>query len=345
MLKISSQTKIFVPAPAGTVTGGAELLHQLVGYLRDHGRDAYIVYFGEAEHSIPTDYGCYNIATSNQVEDIGTNVVVIYEGIYNQIALYPNAQKVLWWLSVDNFFLCSRSFLSPFDYYRYQKHGLRRIAKLCLHFLMGRNEFNELLSIKELVSLNAVNAYQSEYAQWWLLKHHFPNVVPLKDYINIDHCKSFSIEGREDIVLYNPKKGFSFTQKLIALSPDIKWVALQGMSRTQLIEILGKAKVYVDFGYHPGKDRLPRECAMNWCCVITGKRGSARFFEDVSVPDEYKFDEKTARLEDIIERIRWTLAHYDKAIADFSYYRASIAQEKKEFELQICKLFEISEEV
>jgi len=36
--------KIYVVAPFNYSTGGVELLHQLVDYLRNRGQDAYIVY-------------------------------------------------------------------------------------------------------------------------------------------------------------------------------------------------------------------------------------------------------------------------------------------------------------
>ena len=80
----------------------------------------------------------------------------------------------------------------------------------------------------------------------------------------------------------------------MALANDINWVPLQNMTRSELVNVMRVAKVFVDFGYHPGKDRLPRECAANGCCVITGMRGSANYFEDVPIPSKYKFDEKHA---------------------------------------------------
>ena len=123
--------------------------------------------------------------------------------------------------------------------------------------------------------------------------------------------------------------------------PDVNWIPLQGFSRSELMRILDEAKLYIDFGYHPGKDRLPRECAMHGCCVITGKRGSAYFFEDVPIPSAYKFDEKIVSLEDIAQKIRYTLENYNTCIADFSNYRKAIQSEKQEFENQIVKLFEL----
>lgn len=144
---------------------------------------------------------------------------------------------------------------------------------------------------------------------------------------------------KEDLVLYNPKKGYEFTKKLIAFSPNINWVPLTGMTRSELIDIVKRAKVYIDFGYHPGKDRLPRECAMNGCCIITGYKGSAAFYEDVMIPCDYKFKDSRKSIPSIIKRINWTLSNYDTAINDFEEYRKTIRNEESEFHREVSRLF------
>jgi len=44
-------------------------------------------------------------------------------------------------------------------------------------------------------------------------------------------------------------------------------------------------KLYVDFGKHPGKDRMPREAAVHGCCIITGRRGAAGNPFDIPIPN------------------------------------------------------------
>ena len=46
---------------------------------------------------------------------------------------------------------------------------------------------------------------------------------------------------------------------------------------------------YIDFGPHPGMDRLPREATLAGCVVITNREGAANFDEDVPLPSEFKF--------------------------------------------------------
>ncbi len=72
-LNLTDSSKIYVYCPAGVVTGGAELLHQLVSELNDNGRDARIVYFGNAPREIPADYSGYNIRIADTVDHSPAN--------------------------------------------------------------------------------------------------------------------------------------------------------------------------------------------------------------------------------------------------------------------------------
>ena len=342
MLNIYSDTKIYVHCPAGVVTGGAELLHQLVSFLRDNNRNAYIVYFGNQPHNLPDDYRKYNIVTTEMIEDNNHNIEVFFEGIFNVVTRYSNTQKFLWWISVENFYIFAYDYLSLSDLFHWNiRMGLKRSIERLFMLLHGHHPCQGILKVKDLIKKEIPCGYQAEFIQDYLHKLGFSEIVPLKDYINIEHCIDFTPEGREDIVVYNPKKGFEFTQKLINSTPEIQWVPLQNMSRKELIATIRRAKLYVDFGFHPGKDRLPRECAMNGCCIITGKRGTASYFEDVPIPGKYKFNENQAKIEDIVSTIKWALHNYDNAINDFAYYRNIIRQEKAEFEQQIRNIFNL----
>lgn len=61
------------------------------------------------------------------------------------------------------------------------------------------------------------------------------------------------------------------------MAQDLRWVPLIGMTTEEMRSCMSKSKVYIDFGNHPGKDRIPREAAISGCIVITGKRGAAAF--------------------------------------------------------------------
>jgi len=74
---------------------------------------------------------------------------------------------------------------------------------------------------------------------------------------------------------------------------------IRKMKRIEIIGNLKKAKLYIDFGFHTGKDRIPREAVMSGTSIITGYKGSAAFFEDVSIYRQYKLKKKHNNIQKI----------------------------------------------
>ena len=342
MIEIKEKRKIYVYCPASVVTGGGELLHQLVDFLNHYGECAYIVYIGKNDHKVPNAYSKYNIKVTEFVDDNDSSVVVCGEGFLYLASQYKNAQIILWWLSVDNAYNSELQlqYISLKDVFKWKFRTGLRALKLRLKNKM----FFKHLSIRKIRSLNAINAYQSEYARLYLESLGFERLVPLKDYINTEYYQADMINNsvRKPKVLYNPRKGVEFTEKLIAMSPDIQWCPIQNMNRQQILDIFHSSMLYIDFGNHPGKDRLPREAALNGCCIITGRRGAAKNDIDINIPSAYKFDEKTSSKEEIVNRIRFVLNNYEICKKDFYHYKELILSEKEEFENQIIALFNLS---
>lgn len=344
MLNISKTTKIFVPCKAGAVSGGAELLHQVVDVINRHGGDAYIVYFGTRPHELPSDYAKYDIKFASKIEDYKDNIALIYEGYYKEIFHLKEAQIVLWWLSVDNYFLCNRLTIPELLRYNMSnfpvKIGKKSSLKMIIKDIL---EPTDSVSLSKLKKCNIVcNCYQSEYAKDFLEKNGFKDVYPLKDYINQDNFSYVhDASKKKDIVVYNPKKGFNFTKNLIAYDSTIKWVPIINLPRKGVIDLIRSAKVYVDFGYHPGKDRLPREAATNGCCIITGKNGSAGY-KDIDIPAGYKHNQEDSDIPEILSQIHDLLDNYEERYNDFQHYRDCIKAEKQEFEDDTIRLFHLS---
>jgi hypothetical protein len=115
------------------------------------------------------------------------------------------------------------------------------------------------------------------------------------------------------------------------------------MTPEEVANLLLKAKVYIDFGHHPGKDRIPREAAISNCCVIVGKKGSARFQEDVPIKDEFKFEPKKRNIPNIIDKIRHLLDNYEREIKKFEDYKEFILNEEEKFEEDIKRIFVLEE--
>ena len=100
-----------------------------------------------------------------------------------------------------------------------------------------------------------------------------------------------------------------------------------------------ESKVYIDFGNHPGKDRIPREAAISGCCIITGKRGSAKYKDDVYIEDEFKFNDSEENIDSIISKINYLIENYENETKKFDLYRDRISKEEIVFEKDIDKIF------
>jgi hypothetical protein len=342
-IKLIASSKVYILSHYSQ-TGGPELLHQLCDVLRGRGVDAYIVYVSDKRQFIRAEiipaYKKYDVRISYAIDDKESNVIVFPEIYFPLSKRYKNVQKLFWWLSVDNYFYSRSTFSIPYLNFVGLSRYIRDFKRKCFFCIKNSLSFTkETMSLKEIRNSKALNACQSFYAKVFLTKHGIRNTVMLRDYINSEFETNVNEISRKDKILYNPKKGYAFTKKIIDKMPNIEFVKLTGLSRSNLVSIMRESKLYIDFGNHPGQDRLPRESAINGCCIITGKKGSANFYEDVPIPEDYKFDEKFVDVNVIVKKIKDILANYNKRNSDFDFYRESIRREKKIFLSQVDSLF------
>ena len=143
---------------------------------------------------------------------------------------------------------------------------------------------------------------------------------------------------RQDRILY-PARGAWFAQFLRKWSPDLDWQEIKGFTPDQVRDLFLTSKLYVDFGSHPGKDRMPREAALLGCCIITSRRGAAGNPFDVPIPDRYKFRGARWQVPMIVRTIRRLLAEYDRRAGELAIYRRIIAGERAEFTAQAVRVF------
>lgn len=333
MFRLDKDSKIYVICPANNKTGGTELLHQLVFQLNASGRNAYITYYMEGKcdknNLTPEDFKKYvkTVCNITDIEDSEKNIIIFPEVCIGKHRSFRHAQKSVWWLSVDNY----KTMLGRTN--RLKKYGILSFLK--------HMRLNDYSNAKDINKIN-VHLYQSYFAADFLSQKGInkENMYYLSDYINDIYMKGFDTIKRENIVIYNPKKGIQFTQKLILAAPDINWVPIQNMTNQQVRELMQKAKVYIDFGNHPGKDRIPREAAMSGCCVITNKRGSAAYEQDVPIKSCYKFEDSEENINSIIAKIRECLTDYAIHIIEFNDYKDFISSEKGKFEEDVRNIFQ-----
>ncbi|MBI0556531.1 hypothetical protein F6Q06_18855 [Pectobacterium parmentieri] len=311
--------KIYICCPGNVVTGGPELLHQFADSLRNEGVDSYMLYFPfDKTFSVPDAYKDYNvnIARYSDVRQDADSLVILPEVGSGFSTKFPLCTICIWWLSIDNFFGGDPNSL---------------IVQSRHYIACALNRRMSFSKIKR-----CINLAQSEYASMFLKRK---NIEPMliTDYLNNEHLSmDVYSEEKEDIIVYNPKKGVEISRKLIEKNKDWRFVPIINMTATEVKSLLLKSKVYIDFGNHPGKDRLPREAAMAGCCIITGTRGSAGNDIDVAIQEKYKLSENHIDFENRFESlVSLIFKNYTKFFLDFKTYREKIVSEPHDFKRQV----------
>jgi hypothetical protein len=144
---------------------------------------------------------------------------------------------------------------------------------------------------EDLLELFYLHVAQSHYARETLLARYGLQALMLSDYINMmfteqqDSCK-------EPIIAVNPAKGRELIDKFIRLNPSLRVTPLERMSRLEVRKVLEQSRAFIDFGHHPGKDRLPREAALQDVVVLVRHAGAATNKRDVALPHHYVFDQQ-----------------------------------------------------
>ena len=354
-LKITEDTTFYILAPAAVDTGGPHDLHQLGFELKKLGKKVFMCYFpNNHKDPIHKNYKIYDLPFVEEIKDLKENILIVPE--INQTILlskkYKNIQKALWWLSLDFFFITK--FIETFP------KMIRSIIKIpfnliCLFNKITLNNFGNLslpkylkfiylnYPFKNIVNVEDINIHlsQSKY-QYHVLNSKKISSFLLSDFIREDYfeaAKRISIKNKENIICYNPKKSSNFMKKIIKKNPDIKFVPLINLSISELIEVLSKSKIYIDFGFHPGVDHLPREAAILKNCILTNKEGSAFYFDALPIDEDFKFEEKSKNLTKIRNKIDKIFVNFESEINNFDNYRKILDDEKNTFINQVKDIF------
>ena len=311
--------KLIILCRGDSVTGGSELVHQFCHELNSLSLDSSIAYYPLSEkYLVPEEYSIYDVKLS-KLEDEHDNIIMLPEVATKFAYKIKTAKIAIWWLSVDNY---------------YRKKGDNLIKDSVKYY----KDLLRLRLVPLMLMKNYFHFVQSSYAKDHLSMRGLESKF-LSDYLNPIHFNQSS-KIKEDIILYNPVKGAKITKGLISANSDFTFIPLEKLSNIQVQDLFKRAKVYIDFGNHPGKDRMPREAAMADCCIITGKRGSANNSIDVPIPQKYKLDDSkqvdNSMFREIVSDI---FSDYQKNVLNFIKYKDIIKNEQIIFKNQVSKIF------
>jgi hypothetical protein len=333
MQKVYDDVLIFCPE---VKTGGPEALHQLGHRIACHGGTAHMVYYApfsriEVEDGIlrchadgspmPAHFAQYHPQVLTEAR-LGPGTLVIFPEPLSHLAAASDVsyQRALWWLSLDNG-LPQNPGLAEEDYRRrfFADPGLA-------HF------------------------YQSDYARDYLRDSKSVRYHPLSDYTDQDFIhrsliasENPPIGARGNTICFFPNKGADLAARFIEARPafrsDVAFVPIGGMSKAQVRDTLFGARLYIDFGHHPGKDRVPREAAIAGAVVLLRAAGAAKHFLDHPLPAEYLFTEDDVASGALYRKVEAILADPDRHFANQRFYRDAILLERERFDLEVRAFF------
>lgn len=217
----------------------------------------------------------------------------------------------IWWLSVDNFPLSQLNLLSS-----------QLLMRACTHLC------------------------QSVYARDFVANQGGQKLEMLSDFTDIgDLGDPLTADARKFDIAYLPSKASGAEAALDQLKKNFKVVALKSMSRDQIKETLKQSKIFLDFGHHPGKDRVPREAALCGAIPVVRHQGAAAVYEDVPLPDELLVDTDCFfNLDDLQAKITGILNDEPKWQEELAGYRDWIKDEERRFNGEIKNLVALTKE-
>ncbi len=334
-MKLYPDTKVYLLCPGNIQTGGPESLHQLASQLISFGVSAYMFYYPLGEYPFDKDnpvhdfYRKYHVPYVLEPEDNKKNILIAPEALTEGLYFYKKIQRVIWWMSVDNYLVHIKNNLET-----YLKNPLG--MPLLKYFSFSKE--NE----------DVTHFAQSEYTRQFLRLNGIKKMYTVETHMSqtfLSRVSDVDLSLKKNFVAFNPRKGYAITNALMNLAPRINWKAIQNMTSQKVQALLAETKVYIDFGEFPGRERLPREAALSGCVVLVGKRGAAINDVDVNIPAEYKFDMKDTQPHQVIQKIVEVFNDFETAYAKQKAFQDKERNAQKNFVAEVAAAFEIKKSI
>jgi len=310
---------VFLPT---TYTGGPFALLQLSDSLTKIGHESQVVYYDKIsrmelknnsisiEYSGETKFSISNIKPEVCYSFDRKDVIILPEVRLDLLKQLVNAgfsNCVFWWLSWDN---APLSELSRFE------------AKSALN--------------------NAIHIFQSHYAQIQANRLGLHGAI-VSDYTLFDESINCSESFKNNDICFFPRKSIGAEKIVAELQSSFSVIRIENMSQSQVRDVLARSKYFIDFGHHPGKDRIPREAAIANCIPIVRFEGAARHMEDVYLPRYLKIElEMMIDAEFLAGHINKLEVNRPNILASIEPYRRKIKSELDIFNSQVRDFCEIN---
>lgn len=336
--------KIFVASPGEKDNGGGESLHQLVDACNRLGYDAYIYYFDSKRNTVLEKMRIYNVKVATEIEDKKYNLLICPEMYTTPLKDYQHIRKGIWFLSLDFYLRSLPVYRTNFVLKKWKIPKIFFPIVFPAVLLKTNASFRTFRFDRDRVKYFLYNV---EYARLYIENkckyEHITRYLcgPINKIYFMDNNNLWQ---KEKVVAYNPKKSNGFTREIIAYmnlkNPDIDFVPIQNLNQNEVRELLGKASVYIDFGFFPGPERIPREAAIMRCNIITSRLGSAANDIDVPIDSKYKFDLTDDNIPIIATCIENMVNHYSDYVNNYEAYRRKVRAQKADFDGNVADFLE-----
>ena len=353
MVELKENSKIYIISPFHN-TGGPKSLHQLANVLIENKLNVFIVYYFKGAY-LDNNNKLFDFCKAklcNEIEDEEKNIIITSEFQTDILSDYKKIKKCIWWLSLDYYF-CSDLKGSVLQALRLKKMPKCLFPFMLLKFISNNPNCIKYKKEKKCNLKKYYHFYNCEYVKLFLSKSGVSTANmkylcgPLEQkfykikYLDVKNYKT-------DCVCYNPAKmDLKFMKKIEkrmkTINPNIKFIPIKNMNRLQVFETLRMSKVYIDFGYFPGPERMPREAVSVYCNLITSTEGSAKNHVDVPIPEMFKFNIlKKNSIDNIVTMINTLVLNYEQNLSYGDKYREKVWKQIEEFEQNINEIFEVS---
>lgn len=316
--------------PASARTGGPEALFQLSDAMVDSGIDARMWLASEEELAMLTSaqqqgQGFHN--TAYKLDHRETTIdeykkyktvpfrgwpipdgaqIVLAEVYIHLLPFFSRSNVLVWWLSVDNAFKALSN-----------------------------------INLNQLRAPNIRHAAQSNYASNFLTGIGIRS-TPLTDYTVTNDTPLQPIGERKKVVAINTSPKVitpidRLTNEIALIDPSIEVRQVNSMSRQDVYELFGAARLFIDLGSFPGRDRMCREALALGANVLISNTGAGGVHNDFLIPDAYRAS--PFNIAEIAKKTVQMTQHPEPHHKSFTDARRKISSERDTFVLEVIQCF------
>ena len=309
-----------------------------------------MVYYNGKERFRCSTSLCYKelpLCNDDNAIDKASSILIVPEVFAYLLHKIRYAKKVIWWLSV---YYYEQTFIWKSAKNRLKYRGLPSVLLPfeVLYKIIFHNEEYVPTYAREKGFNKIIHLYNCEYVRSYLINKHISESKMMYLCAPIDKNYFDKVDPSEKKlkITYNATKLSNvrfmdlFLVQLKNKLPGLEAVPIQNMKKEDVYMHLRESRLYIDFGFFPGPERLPRQAVAQYNNLLTSKIGSAGNDIDIPINDTFKFELINANLDNAVELARQLLIDYEAYIPFFQKYREKVYRQFTDFEKQIVALLQ-----